>query len=95
MNEFVTWAQLATYGGCLAAVILITELTKTLPLIGRVPTQIWSYVVALAVLNAAYYFTGQWTAAAAALTLVNAAIVSLAANGGKAAINRLTGGCDG
>jgi hypothetical protein len=92
MNEFVTWAQLATYGGCLAVVILITEFTKGLPFIGKIPTQLWSYLIALVVLNAAYFFTGVWDAADGALTLINAVIISLAANGGREAISRALGG---
>jgi hypothetical protein len=43
------------------------------------------------VLLAATYFTGALTASTGVLTLFNAAIVSLAANGGYEAVTRLSG----
>lgn len=91
--EFVTWAGLSTYAGALAMVMLIVQFTKGITIIDRMPTQLWSYIVALVVLYAANFFTGQLTAETAALILFNAAIVALAANGGYNAIKRVaTGG---
>lgn len=91
MNEFVTWATLATYGGALAMVLVLTQLTKELKHIKSIPTQLWSYILALVVLYPALYFTGQLTPDAAILTLFNAAIISLAANGGFDAVKRIIG----
>jgi hypothetical protein len=91
MNEFVTWGALATYGGALAMVLILTQLTKGLGYIKSIPTQLWSYILALLVLYPAIYFTGQLNANAAVLTLFNGAMVSLAANGGFEAIQRIKG----
>lgn len=87
--EFVTWAGLATYGGALAMVMLIVQFTKGIIIFDRLPTQLWSYIVALVVLYAANFFTGQLTAENAVLILFNAAIVALAANGGYSAIKKV------
>ena len=94
--EFFDWSILGTLAGAVAAVAVITEITKGLPgvklrLLGvkRIPTQIWSYVLALIVLICAQAFTAGLTASSAVLALVNAAMVSLAANGGYEAISRL------
>ena len=39
MNErFFTWNDLVTYGGAVMAVLIITEFTKDLPGIRRIPT---------------------------------------------------------
>lgn len=92
MNEFVTWTNLATYGGALAMVLVLTQLTKGLPGVSKIPTQLWSYILSLAVLLAATYFTGALTASTASLTVFNAAVISLAANGGYEAVTRVTGG---
>ena len=37
--EFTTWGILATYAGALAMVMAITQLTKNIPWIQRIPTQ--------------------------------------------------------
>ncbi len=87
--EFVEWSMLATFAGALMMVLLITQLTKNLSLIKKLPTQIWSYVIALAILYPAYFFTGQLTVSNAVLILFNGMIVALAANGGFDAINKV------
>lgn len=89
--QFVNWNMLATYAGALAMVMIITQFTKGLKLIEKVPTQVWSYVVALAILYPAYFFTGQLTLETAILILFNAVIVALAANGGYDALNKALG----
>ena len=48
--EFVTWEMLATYAGALAMVLIVTQFTKNLSFIAKIPTQVWSYIVALLVL---------------------------------------------
>ena len=65
MNEFFTWTTLATYAGATAAVGLITQLFKGVGFIDKIPTRITSYAIALVVL----------------LCVINAVVVSLAANG--------------
>ena len=92
MDGFTTWEVLATYGGCAALVGLLTQFTKGWPYLERLPTQLWSYLLSLGVLILAFYFTGQLTADNAVLLLFNAAIVSLTANGGYAAMTRGKGG---
>lgn len=89
--QFVNWSMLATYAGALAMVMIITQFTKGLKLIEKMPTQVWSYVVALAILYPAYFFTGQLTMETAALILFNGIIVALAANGGYDALNKALG----
>lgn len=91
MNEFMTWGTLATYGGALAAVVVLTQMTKGIPYIDKMPTQLWSYILSLLVLYPALYFTGSLDASSAVLTLFNGAIISLAANGGYEAVGRAKG----
>lgn len=87
--EFIEWTELATCTGALVMVLIITQLTKELKFIKSVPTQIWSYLIALAVLYPAYYFTGQLTASNAVLILFNSVIVALSANGGFDALTKV------
>jgi hypothetical protein len=79
--EFFTWEVLGSYAGCLAATLIITQLTKGL-IPKAIPTQVFSYVVALVTLIAAHAALGTLDWSAAGLIVFNAAIVSLAANGG-------------
>ena len=70
--EFFDWSILGTLAGSVAAVAVITEITKSLPGISKIPTQIWSYVLALVVLICAQAFTAGLTASSTVLALVNA-----------------------
>lgn len=87
--EFFDWNMLGTYAGAVMAVGVITEITKEIPGIKKIPTLAWSYILSLIVLLAAMLFGTGFTAEAAGLAVFNAAVVSLAANGGYEAIQRV------
>lgn len=90
--EFFDWTILGTFAGATAAVAILTELTKNIPYIKNIPTQIWSYVLSLVVMICAQIFTSGFDAGKIVLVLINAAMVALAANGGYEALKRITGG---
>ncbi len=92
--SFFDWTFLGTFAGALAAVALITELIKGLPALKKVPTQFVSWVLAFVILILAQLFTGTLSAQNAVLSVLNGAMVSLAANGGYAALKRVMGGKD-
>ena len=89
MNEFITWTTLGTYGGALVMVCLLTQFTKELPFTKRVPTQLWSYILALAVLMCANAFTTGLSLDIFFQTLFNAVVVSIAANGGFSVVRKI------
>ena len=91
MNEFINWTTLSTYGGALSMVMVLTQFTKDIGITKRIPTQIWSYILALIVLVWSMVFTDGLTLNTFVLTLFNAAIISIGANGGFSAIQKLTG----
>lgn len=92
--SFFDWTFLGTFAGALAAVALITELIKELPALKKVPTQFVSWILAFIILILAQLFTGTLSAQSAVLCVLNGAMVSLAANGGYAALKRMMGGKD-
>lgn len=92
--SFFDWSYLGTFAGALAAVALITELIKGVPMLKNVPTQLVSWVLAFGILILAQLFTGALSAQSAVLCVLNGAMVSLAANGGYAALKRVMGGKD-
>ena len=86
--EFVSWELLGTYAGAMAMVGLLTQFTKNIKFISAIPTQLWSYILALAVMYCSSYFQGQLDLSNAFLILFNSALVSLGANGGYEGIVR-------
>jgi hypothetical protein len=90
--EFFDWSILGTYAGAMLAVSILTELTKSIPGINKIPTQLWSYILALIVLIGSQAVGGTLEWATAGLSAINAAMVSLAANGGYEALDRLANG---
>ena len=68
--------------GAVAAVLAITQFTKGLGVLRRIPTRLLSYIYAVIIMLAAEYFTGTLTLSAAALLPVNAIIVATSASGG-------------
>ncbi len=81
INDFFTWGLLGTYSGAILAVTLITQFVKGIGFIDKIPTRFVSWVIAVVVLILAQLFTSSLTLSSAALTLINAVVVSLASNG--------------
>jgi hypothetical protein len=90
--DFFTWDILGTMAGATLAVAVLTEITKGIPGIRKLPTQVWSFILAFAVLIGAQAATGTLTLATGGLAVLNAALVSLAANGGYDLLERLKNG---
>ena len=78
--------------GATFAVAILTEVTKGIPLISKLPTQVWSLILAFIVLIGAQAAMGTLTLATGGLAVLNAALVSLAANGGYDLLDRLKNG---
>ena len=81
--------MLGTYSGTLGMVLILTQLTKGLPGIQRVPTQLYSYLIALIVMTVTAIFGGRTAASDFVLLIFNAAVVALSANGGYDAMVRV------
>ena len=86
-DRFLTWGDMATYGGAVMAVLIITEFTKDLPGIRRLPTRLWAYLVALVLLVLGTVFTADdLRAEDVLLCLVNGVLVAMAAVGSYHAV---------
>lgn len=81
MNEFLTWEVLLTFTGLVTTTYMVTEFTKEIPLIKKMPTKYWSYIIALVLLFAVNLVTGSFKYEDIVLYLLNAIPVSLSANG--------------
>ena len=83
----MTWQSLTTYGGSVLATGIVTQFMKDIPCCKRVPTRLFSYLVALTLLLLATAFTSGLTLADTAIVPINAMVVSLASNGAYDALN--------
>ena len=91
MEEFLTWASLGTYAGAVMFTAMVTQLFKGVGFISRIPTRLFSYIVAVVVLVLATLFAADTPAVQDfVLCFINGAIVSLAANGAFDGINEVT-----
>lgn len=79
-GSFYTWGMLATYAGCLAATMIITQFLKPIwP--QKIATQFLSYIIAVVILILANLFIGSLTWETAGISVLNAVVIALAANG--------------
>lgn len=86
-ESFFTWGDMATYGGAVMAVLIITEFTKDLPGIRRIPTRLWAYLVALILLVTSAVFTADVVRAQdVLLCFINGVIVAMSAVGSYHAV---------
>lgn len=81
MNEFLTWEVLLTFTGLVTTTYMVTEFTKEIPLINKMQTKYWSYLIALVLLFSVNLVTGSFRYEDIVLYLLNAIPVSLSANG--------------
>lgn len=81
MEEFLTWEILLTFSGLVSTVYMVTEFTKGLWIIDKIPTKYWSYIIALILLVSVNLVTGGFKTEDVLLYILNAIPVSLSANG--------------
>jgi len=89
MDNFFTWQMLATFTGCMAGTVILTEFAKKL--FKNFPAQLISFVFAFAILVVGQLVSNTFTWNDILLDAVNAVAVSLSANGGFDAIKGLFG----
>ena len=86
-EQFLTWEMLGSYSGTLGMVLILTQLTKELPVIKKIPTRLYCYLISVIVMVFAAIFSGSTGVSELVLVFFNAAIVALSANGGYDALN--------
>ena len=81
MQEFFTWNSLLTSSGATVATSVVTQFIKEAPLLKNIPTRLLSFGIALCILMLALIFDKSLSLGTAAISVINAAVVALAANG--------------
>lgn len=81
-TEAYTWEYLGTIAGAAAATLLIVQYTKApLDKVWKMPTRLYVYIIATAIMLLSQTFTAGVTIENVALILFNSVIVSVAAYG--------------
>jgi hypothetical protein len=81
MDNFLTWEVLLTFSGLVGTVYMGVEFTKEIPLIKKIPTKYWSWIIAFALLIATNVVMKNFQYQDIILHVFNAIAVSLSANG--------------
>jgi hypothetical protein len=81
MNDFLTWDVLLTFTGLVTTTYMVTEFTKEIPFVNKIPTKYWSYFIALILLVSVNLVYDSFRYEDIILYLLNAIPVSLSANG--------------
>lgn len=81
MDNFLTWEVLLTFSGLVGAVYMVVEFTKEIPIIKKIPTKYWSWIIALILLVVTNIVLGSFNYKDIVLYILNAIVISLSSNG--------------
>lgn len=81
MNNFLTWEVLLTFSGLVGAVYMVVEFTKEIPIIKKIPTKYWSWIITLILLIATNLVLGSFSCKNIILYMLNSIVISLSSNG--------------
>lgn len=81
MEQFMTWEILKTYTSFVAVVYMVVEFTKGLPLINKMPTKYWSFIVSFVLLTIVNIAVGNFETMDLVLYALSGVSISLGANG--------------
>lgn len=81
MESFMTWETLKTYTTFVATVYMVVEFTKGLPLIKKIPTRYWSFLISLGLLITVNAVMKEFELVDIVLYALSAVSISLGSNG--------------
>lgn len=81
MEQFITWEILTTYATFVTIVFMVVEFTKELPLISKIKTKYWSFIIAFILLTIVNIVVGNFEMIDMILYALSGISISLGANG--------------
>lgn len=81
MDSFITWDILLSYTTFVGIAFTVVEFTKELPLINKIPTKYWSFLVCLFLLIATNLAVETFKVKDILLYILSSITISLSANG--------------
>lgn len=82
-NTFLTWDYLASYAGMVFAVTIFTQFFKDLPLIKKIPTKYFAFVISLIIMTSVSLYQGTFNINNILLVILNSMLVTFTATGTK------------
>lgn len=81
MDNFFTWDMLLNYTSFIAIVFMVVEFTKDMPLIKKMHTQYWSFIISFILLLITNLATGTFESKDLILYILTSISISLGSNG--------------
>lgn len=81
MEGFLTWDILLTFSGLVSSVYMVVEFTKELPLIRKMNTRYWSFIIALILIILTNVVVGTYKSVDIVLYALTSMSISLSSNG--------------
>lgn len=81
MENFMTWETLLTYTNFVSTIFMVVEFTKELPLIKKIQTRYWSFLVSLALLTIVNIVMKDFKWEDIVLYVLSSMAISLGSNG--------------
>lgn len=81
MDNFLTWELLTTYASFITIVFMVVEFTKELPIINKIPTKYWSFLISFILLTTTNLVMGSFKSIDIVLYILTSMSISLGSNG--------------
>ena len=81
MENFMTWETLLTYTTFVSTIFMVVEFTKELPIIRKIPTKYWSFLISLGLLIIVNIVMKDFRWADIVLYALSSMAISLGSNG--------------
>lgn len=81
MNEFITWEMLGDFVKLTGIVVAVTQFTKNAPIVKKIPTRYWSWIIAFILIVITSINTNKFAIMDTVLYALSAMFISTSANG--------------
>lgn len=81
MNNFITWSMLFEWATFVSIVLMLTQFTKDIKFIKKIPTKYWSFLIAFILMIISNLEAGSFRLVDITLYIISSALASMNANG--------------
>jgi len=81
MNNFVNWDMLFEWASFVSIVLMLTQFTKDIKIIKKIPTKYWSFIIALILMVISNLEANSFKIVDLVLYIISSVLASMNANG--------------
>ena len=81
MNNFITWSMLFEWATFVSIVLMLTQFTKDIKFIKKIPTKYWSFLIAFILMVISNLEANSFRLLDIVLYIISSALASMNANG--------------